>query len=354
MLVHLRRMVSTPRAQSSALRVWLRDPVRLALLHLLAPAAVHLSRDRALGLARLAGKVDASRFLNAGMWRDMQVAFRLDRARGARAARDHVTTRYTDFVINRRILKGREDPGSWRVEERNPEVVDELRRTGASFVIATGHFVRHASYALFTGMTIPQRIAIVTLPSSDVSRPTSFNSRLNALHKDLVMDVWGGSADVEFLTVDNEMSGAIAVRRLREPGNVVIISSDAYAGLDGRVVHQRPFAGWRLRRVALGTAMIARFAQVPVVLCHPYVEPDGTVVLEWDGPIRAKDEGSDGDIELMDAVLDGLERMVGKRPNQYVYPIGGERTWDPDAARWTEPPIDSESQAVAGGPSNGA
>ena len=206
--------------------------------------------------------------------------------------------------------------------------MDELRRTGASFVIATGHFVRHASYALFTGMTIPQRIAIVTLPSSDVSRPTSFNSRLNALHKDLVMDVW----EVRRRRVPHRRQRDVwsdCRETSREPGNVVIISSDAYAGLDGRVVHQRPFAGWRLRRVALGTAMIARFAQVPVVLCHPYVEPDGTVVLEWDGPIRAKDEGSDGDIELMDAVLDGLERMVGKRPNQYVYPIGGERTWIP-------------------------
>lgn len=331
-----RLLASAARGRLSRFRVWLRDPVRLAFLHLLIPAADYLSAERALALAALAGRLDASRLLNAGARLEMQTAFGLDHRSATVAAQDWATTRYTDLVIHRRIETGKEDPASWSIVEKNREVVEELRRSNASFVIATGHFVRHASYVLWTGMTIPQRIVGVSLPMRDATNPKSFRARLNNGHIDHVLGVWEQTSDIEFVSVDDEMCAAIVVARLRRPGTAVLISADAYAGLDGNVVHTRGYAGWRLRTVAIGTAMIARFAHCPIVVCHPYVEDDGTIVLEWVGPFTVDDDGPAGDVEVMDMICDELERMVGRRPTQYLFPIGSERRWDPVTERWIE------------------
>jgi lauroyl/myristoyl acyltransferase len=331
-----RLLASAAQGRLSRFRVWLRDPVRLAFLHLLIPAADYLSAEHALALAALAGRLDASRFLNAGARLEMQRAFGLDHRSATVAAQDWATTRYTDLVIHRRIENGKEDPATWRIVEKNAEVVDELRRSNASFVVATGHFVRHASYVLWTGMTIPQRIVGVSLPKRDRTSGRSFRSRLTAGHMEHILGVWEQTSDIEIVTVDHEMCAAIVASRLRHPGTAALISVDAYAGLEGPVVHSRGYAGWRLRTLAVGTAMIARFAHCPIVVCHPYVEDDGTIVLEWVGPFTVDDDGPEGDVEVMDMIFDELERMVGRRPTQYLFPIGSERRWDPVTERWIE------------------
>jgi lauroyl/myristoyl acyltransferase len=288
-------------------------------------------------VARLAGRVDASRFLNAVLRQEMQTAFGLDRPSAAAVARDYASTRYTDYVIQRRIWTGREDPETWRVVEKNAVVVDQLRASGASFVVATGHFTRHASYALYTGMTIPHHIVCVTLPSRIDSSPSTLRSRLNLFHKATMLDLWERMSDLELATVDDHMMATSVVRRLIKPGTAVLISTDAFVETNGQILHQRPFAAWGGRSFALGTARIARTARCPVVVCHPYVEADETVVLEWAGPFTSDTEGVEGDIEVTDGILDELERMVGRRPTQYVYPIGGERTWEPAVERWLTP-----------------
>ena len=67
-------------------------------------------------------------------------------------------------------------------------------------------------------------------------------------------------------------------------------------------------------------------------------------MLEWRGPItptaRRPNPGTRGtdhtvaDIRVMDRILDELERMIGRRPAQYVLPIGRERRWNADTEQW--------------------
>jgi lauroyl/myristoyl acyltransferase len=144
---------------------------------------------------------------------------------------------------------------------------------------------------------------------------------------------------VEFLMVDNRLVAATLVARLRRPGTAVVISADAPIGPDHHAVDRRAFAGRTLQDFALGTATIARVAGCPIVVCVPYLEPDGTVVLEWAGPITPATNGGVGeptaaDIRVMDRILDELERMIGRRPAQYVLPIGHDRQWNQREERW--------------------
>jgi lauroyl/myristoyl acyltransferase len=118
-----------------------------------------------------------------------------------------------------------------------------------------------------------------------------------------------------------------------------VISADAPIGPDHHAVDRRAFAGRTLQDFALGTATIARVAGCPIVVCVPYLEPDGTVVLEWAGPITPATNGGVGeptaaDIRVMDRILDELERMIGRRPAQYVLPIGHDRQWNQREERW--------------------
>jgi lauroyl/myristoyl acyltransferase len=294
-------------------------------------------------LASLAGRIDASRLLDdAGLRREMEAAFGLDRKAAIAAARARAARRYLDFVVYRRIRSGREDPASWRVEERGAEALDDLRRSGASFVIATGHFARHPSYAMWTGATIPHRIVDVTLPGRDGSHPASLGSRWWSTHLELMMDVCGRAPGVELVIVEDRSVAASLVARLKEPGTAVVIAADAPLGAGHRTVHRRPFAGRMLQGFARGTAAIARVARCPIVVCVPYLEPDGTVVLEWVGPIgpvaggpaiRPTGQAQD-DHAVMDTILDVLEQMIGRRPTQYVLPIGRERIWNQDDEQW--------------------
>jgi lauroyl/myristoyl acyltransferase len=328
------------RSPLSRLRAWAHDLVRVGLLGVLGPAADHLPRKHALALASVAGRLDASwMFDDTGVRNEMLAAFALQGGAAVVAARTRAARRYLDFVVYRRIRSGREDPASWRVEERGAEVLDELRRSGDSFVIATGHFARHPSYALWTGATIPHRIVGVTLPARDPSHPSSLGGRWGSTHLALQLDVWGRAPDVEFLMVDNRLVAATLVARLRRPGTAVVISADAPIGPDHHAVDRRAFAGRTLQDFALGTATIAGFAGCQIVVCVPYLVPDGTVVLEWAGPITPATNGGVGeptaaDIRVMDRILDELERMIGRRPAQYVLPIGHDRQWNQREERW--------------------
>lgn len=303
------------------------------MLAALTPAADRLSRDRALGLARGAGRVDAGRALDAGVRREMRDAFSLRGAAAVERAQARAACRYLDFVVNRRIRVGREDPATWRVEERGQGSVEPLRRSGASFVVATGHFARHPSYMLWTGATLPQRVIGVTV-RPPTARGSSLRERWAAKHLRLMLDIWGREPDVEWAYIEDKLVAASLVARLRRPGTAVLISADAPSRPDMATVHRRGFAGNAEQEFALGTAVIARAAGCPVVVCHPYLEADGTVVLEWVGPFEADGDDSDADARLTDRILDELERMIGRRPTQYVRTIGCDRRWDPEAERW--------------------
>jgi lauroyl/myristoyl acyltransferase len=323
------------RARLAPFRAPVRDAVRLGSLAALRPVADHLPRRHALALASVAGAVDASRVLDeAGVRREMRTAFGLEGGAAVAAARARAARRYADFVVNRRILSGREDPTSWRVEEQGTEAVADLRRSGDSFVIATGHFARHASYPLWTGRTLPHRIVGVSLPAHDASHGTSLASRWGSTHLALQLEVWGRVRNVEFMMVDDQLVAANLVARLKAPGTAVVISADAPLVPGNRTVHRRAFAGRLKQEFALGTAAIARVAGCPIVVCVPYIEPDGTVVLEWTGPFAAAGDQEEGDILVLDRVLDVLERMIGRLPAQYVLPIGHDRSWNARAERW--------------------
>ena len=355
---HLPPVIRSP---LSRLRAWAHDLVRVGLLGVLGQAADHLPRKHALALASVAGRLDASwMFDDTGVRNEMLAAFALQGGAAVVAARTRAARRYLDFVVYRRIRSGREDPASWRVEERGAEVLDELRRSGDSFVIATGHFARHPSYALWTGATIPHRIVNVTLPVRDASLPTSLSARWWSAHLALMMEVCLRVPRVELMFVGDRTVAARLVARLRRPGTAVVIAADAPVGPSHRTVHRRAFAGRTAQEFARGTAAIARVAGCPIVVCVPYLEPDGTVVLEWRGPItptaKSRNTGTRGtdhtaaDIRVMDRILDELERMIGRRPAQYVLPIGHDRQWNQREERWESleesPPAPAQSSRL--------
>ena len=328
--------VRSTRAAASNARQRVHDVTRsLLLLAVVRPAARHLPRSWALATARLSGRIVASYTLGGSSpSRDAAATFSLDQKAARRLARAWAEIRFTDFVVLERIRRRREDPAAWRVEERNTEVIDKLRDSGASFVVAAGHFLRHPSYTVWTGRAFPQRTASVVAPLGGT--PSGLRSRWMHEHLALMTDILEAE-DADIVIVGRPGVARVLVDRLKQPGTVVVIAPDAPLP-PGQAGHERAFAGRRARAFATGTARIARLAGCPIIVCNPYLDEDGTVVLEWVGLPLTPDEDVDDD-QVIDAILDVVESTIGRRPDQYVLPIGAERRWDPTRERWYDPAV---------------
>ncbi len=141
------------------------------------------------------------------------------------------------------------------------------------------------------------------------------------------------------------------VGRLERPGCQAIVAVDAYLEEVRRSAYTRPFAGMRARAFSIGSAVFSRMAQCPIVACAPFVDENGTIVLEW-GPVipppRRDEEAAD--LRTTNALLDFLEKAVGRRPTQYIFYIGEDRRWNPVFETWEDPSRTEQLPPVSGVP----
>lgn len=306
-----------------------------AMLALLRPAADYLPKRWALDLARIIGYATATLSLRG--WKERQTMKRVFGQRAGRIAREWITRPYLDYVAIRRLVRGREVVSDWQIYERNLVGVEALRRSGASFIVATGHFAREATAGLYRVGTMPQKLVALVAPLAAPTRqPQAI--RIRAQYGNFLDVLTVINPELQMLYVGQPAANHVALQRLSEPGNVVITAADAPWPRDRRGGHARPFAGHRHRAFATGLAHLSRLSQCPVVVCVPYIESDGRLFLDWSDPI-APSETRDkaGDLRTTNTILDIVEKAIGRRPGQYVLDIGGDRCWSPSEARWAEP-----------------
>ena len=304
----------------------------LAMIAVLKPAADYFSASTARAIAGFIGVLrDVSPFGTRDLRAQLKWTFQLSDECAKQTARKALATRYCDFVALRRIVRGRDDPGKWRVVEVNGEGVRALRESGASYIVAAGHFSREAQTALFMPVVTPGRMLVVV----GGRPPQGFGPRALRARTELGQMLHSyrqvHKGNLEFFFVGQ---GLGLLEHLRRPGGVVLVNVDP-EWQQKRWRHDRPFAGHRSYPVSTGTAALARLARCPIATCIPFVADDGCVVLEWGNiiwPPAPADE--EADIRVTNELLDRIERAVGLRPAQYVLPIGGDRQWNPTTCRW--------------------
>ena len=244
---------------------------------------------------------------------------------------------FRDFVVLKRLLYRRENPFNWRIIEKNADGINSLRESGASYIVATGHFLREAVLSISSpnvtyghnvelSLTPPKRIRCLY----DLRMHIQFGTLLKAISS-------GCGRDSEFVFVgSNPLPFRTLYNRLRKPGNVVFIDVDAPWRKSLAGSYKRPFAGHKSREFATGAAQLGRMARCPIISCVYSLESDGAIVLEWGSPIRIACNDADSDVDVMNELIDPLELAIGERPTQYVLRIGDGRRWNSRSRRWEE------------------
>lgn len=257
-------------------------------------------------------------------------------------ARERLTRPFRDHVIMARIANEREGAGNWRIESLNEPAL--LRDPNATFIVAAGHLARESSIAAYLPTVVPHKLAAVMAPvhkHGSGMRGLRLNVQFGRM-ADALKRVRNG--DVEIVEVGQPRIVQRLVTHLKQTGACVFIAADApWPSAKGGVA--RPFAGRALQNYALGTARLARMSQRPIISCVPVLE-EGRIVLHWGAPIAppASDDQS-ADTRITHALLDELERAIGRHPGQYVLSIGHERRWDGEHERWLAPAAEAVAQA---------
>jgi lauroyl/myristoyl acyltransferase len=322
-------------------KAWFRDAVaqvseayRVLSLLLLRAAAAYLPLNWAMALADAVGFGLAVTPIGARARQSMRAMFHSTGENAAKLAREYLTRPFRDYVIARQIVEGREKPAHWPVESRGEPAI--LKAPGQSLIIAAGHFSRQAMSGIYVPALIPKKLSTVVaaLDAPSGLRGLRLRLQLGAMVAGIRL-VREGDVDVVEIGKPGVVTGLL--RRLRTPGGVVIIASDASWPEDAPGGIERAFAGYGSNTLALGTARLSRLAQCPIVTCVPFLDSDGHVVLEWGDviPAPARDDEA-ADARITNAILDTIERAVGRRPGQYVLPIGQGRRWSAVAECWIE------------------
>lgn len=262
-------------------------------------------------------------------------------------AREYLAQPFYAFVVIRRMLRGREQAASWNIEEENSQEVCRLREDGQSFIVASGHFARHAFLALYQRKITTGPLLASAGPLPDFKwKPSTIRVRVQ--FGQLLRAIRLVRPDAEFMyagangTGRKPSDGPLGryLDHFKSRGATAIISADAFwSGKGGSVV--RPFTGHLSHTFATGAARLGRLVQCPVIPCVPYLRSDGTIVLKWGAMIPPPHQASkDIDIQNTNTILEFLETEVGLRPTQYVLYIGDSRCWNPMLKRW-EYPIDT-------------
>jgi lauroyl/myristoyl acyltransferase len=304
----------------------------------LMPAAGALPRSWALALADVSACIDAALPTKTSRTARREVAAAMGR-RGigayAAVARRLAAPR-RDLVMLRRFRRGREHPRDVRVHEVNGGRVSEMLAAGQPFVVCNGHFP-HAPDLVISTVIIPQ-LAGNSLFSPIPPRrldPARLRERLqNHLLYGLSRKLVGFPPDILIPFAGSKDAVGTMVEQLRQ-GGVVRLLFDAV--WERPHAYRRPFAAMAERGFALGTARIARLAEVPVVFCVSVYEPDGSARIEW-GPWIEPPPIDDAAavVRVMDELIDALELAIGRYPLQYLHPIGRERVWDAEREAWIQ------------------
>lgn len=240
-----------------------------------------------------------------------------------------------DLVVLRRLRRRREHPRDWNIVEVNAERIHQLMNDHRAFVVATGHFHHAADLAVGYGLypLIGAKGMRAEVPVWRFS-PCILRERLQNHLLFGIGAVIDQRDDKQYFPAvgDPNLMPAI-LENLAKPDGCVRIFIDAI--WDKPRAHLRPFAGMNERAFALGAARIARLAQCPVILEASVYQPDGSVLIEW-GPCIEPPRVDDvsADTSTMDQLVDALEIIVGRYAEQYLHPIGWDRTWNAGLRRW--------------------
>ncbi len=300
------------------------------------PAADFLSRQAALEVARWCGSVVLHMpGIGRGIPAKMQKCFSLSRSEALEESREYLAQVFYQSTVFRRIAKGREKPQDWKIEETNSQEVRQLRESGQSFIVASAHFRRDTTAALWTPQICPGRLAIVTIqPPARALKASTI--RMRVFGGELLSAMKDVRPDSELVYVGTGGSGIIKLlQHLAKPGAQVFTMLDWIWESTDPLALTRPFAWTRSRSFSVGAASLARLTRCKIVACATYVKPDGTIVVDY-GPVISppprKDEAADA--RITGEMLDFLEIAVGRRPSQYVFYITQDRKWNADLQRW--------------------
>jgi lauroyl/myristoyl acyltransferase len=249
--------------------------------------------------------------------RSIQKLLNIQDDQASQLATEYLARPFKDFVVLRRILNGYEDYTGWFVKEVNAEVIENLRASGKSFIIACGHFTREAFIPLYFQKTIPQSIHMLASELKGRSRSLtgSWQSfRFEQMLRYCAME----RPDINILNPGDSGLNSL-IRTLRKSRNVLFIWADAPWSIEQGKGHIRQFVGVKNRCFSRGVATLSRLSQCPIVTCNPYLNADGQVIIEWGQlipPPSLKDKTAD--ITITDLILDEIENNIQKRPAQYV------------------------------------
>lgn len=275
----------------------------------------------------------------------MEMAYGLQGSAATKAACGYLAQPFCSFAIAARILAGCENHRIWPIRERAGEDLLSLRRSGRSYIVATGHFRRESTLMIYREDICPGRIVNVSaalLPPS--ARPRHLRQRLQL--RQMLDTLKFSRQDITIAWV-----GAPARRLLRDlerPGCQLVVAADAVWQSSGCSGFRRAFAGMRSQKFSLGPAALSRLAQVPIVPVATFIDEDGTIGVEWGSVIPPpKRHDAKADLNTSNQILDYLENAIGRRPCQYVLYIGEERRWDPESEVWTLRPDADQGLAPA-------
>jgi lauroyl/myristoyl acyltransferase len=308
------------------------------MVFVLRPSADRLPRKSALAVAGWCASV-MLRVPSSGrpVLMTMKKSFLMEGVEATRCAREYLAQPFYTFVISRRLLRGLESTDGWKIEECNNRDVVQLRDSGQSFIVATGHFVRHAAFALYFPKITPRPLLASVAPLPAFSLAPSV-IRLRLQFGQHLRDIQHCRSDIELVVAGAEGAGRKFLKRMKVDGANAIIGADAFWNdHDGRGP-TRSFAGHTSHIFATGAATLGRLAQCPVLTCAPYLKSEGTIVLEWGPTIQPPPRtDKEADIRNTNLIVEFLEGAIGRRPTQYTMYIGEERRWNAALQEWEDP-----------------
>lgn len=298
-----------------------------------------LSRKKALTVARWCGSV-MLRVPTSGKpaLMTMKKAFLMKGDEATGNALEYLAQPFCACVVFNRLMRGRENVKDWKIEEINSREVVQLRESGRSFILVTGHYRREPNIIVYTRRACPGNILTVAVPPPPKSLFPK-DIRMTIQYGQLLKTINFIRPDGEFVYVDSsKRTMATLLNHLSIPGNQVIMSVDAFWRATSRRAFTRPFAGMRSRCLSDGASALCRLSQSPIAQCATYIRDDGVHVVEW-GPVVHPPalEDEEADRRNANRILDFLETAIGKRPSQYALYIGEERRWNNHRQMWEDP-----------------
>jgi lauroyl/myristoyl acyltransferase len=267
----------------------------------------------------------------------MEAAFVMKGREAIGSAREYLAQPFYAFVVFRRVLRGRELPEQWNIEEENNHEVCQLRESGQSFIVATGHFARHAVIALYLNRATPGSL-LASLGPVPEFRWKASTIRIRLQYGQMVRTVRHVRPDAEIVFAGASNAGRKILGHFKTPSSNAIITADAFWNDASNGSVRRPFTGHKSHAFATGAATVGRLVRCPVIPCVPYFRKDGTIVFKWGTLISPPDRTrKEGDIQNTNAIVDFFEHEIGLRPAQYALYIGASRCWNSALRKWEDP-----------------